>query len=83
MDKDFEDMTAEEKDAWADAMMADVLEELGLQNRRQGKDFFVLALYSIWQYNKVVDKRTKREEVYHEESERCFAGKHQLDLRGH
>ena len=30
MDKDFEDMTAEEKDAWTDAMMADILEELGL-----------------------------------------------------
>lgn len=30
MDKDFEDMTAEEQDAWVDAMMADILEELGL-----------------------------------------------------
>ena len=30
MDKDFEDMTAEEKDAWADSIMADILEELGL-----------------------------------------------------
>lgn len=30
MTKEFDDMTAEEKDAWADAMMADILEELGL-----------------------------------------------------
>ena len=30
MDKDFEDMTAEEQDAWVDAIMADILEELGL-----------------------------------------------------
>lgn len=30
MDKEFEDMTAEEQDAWADAIMADILEELGL-----------------------------------------------------
>lgn len=30
MDKDFEDMTAEEQDAWADAIMADILDELGL-----------------------------------------------------
>lgn len=30
MDKEFDDMTAEEKDAWADAIMADILEELGL-----------------------------------------------------
>lgn len=30
MDKEFDDMTAEEWDTWADAMMADILEELGL-----------------------------------------------------
>lgn len=30
MTKEFDDMTAEEKDAWADAMMADILKELGL-----------------------------------------------------
>lgn len=30
MAKDFDDMTAEEQDAWADAMMAGILEELGL-----------------------------------------------------
>lgn len=30
MAKEFDDMTAAEKDAWADAIMADLLEELGL-----------------------------------------------------
>lgn len=30
MIKEFDDMTAEEQDAWADAIMADILEELGL-----------------------------------------------------
>lgn len=30
MDKEFDDMTAEEQDAWADAIMVDILEELGL-----------------------------------------------------
>lgn len=30
MTKDFDDMTAEEQDAWVDAVMADILKELGL-----------------------------------------------------
>lgn len=30
MAKEFDDMTAEEQDAWADAIMADILAELGL-----------------------------------------------------
>ena len=30
MFKEFDDMTAAEQDAWADAIMADILEELGL-----------------------------------------------------
>lgn len=28
MVKDFDDMTAEEQDAWVDAMMADIMEDL-------------------------------------------------------
>lgn len=52
MTKDFDDMTAEEKDAWADAIMADILEELGLQDEvEQGLFCPCSILASLIYYN--------------------------------
>lgn len=52
MDKDFEDMTAAEQDAWADAIMADILEKLGLQDEvEQGQNSPCSILASLIYYS--------------------------------